>query len=71
MKTHPQSNISRGLSQETKQLNKLGSLHKHFKTRKSFSQSIGNYDFVRYYKKELFKIDTERWELAKSIGGSL
>ena len=71
MKTHPQSNTSKGLSQETKQLNKLGSLRKHFKARITTSKKLGNYDFVRFFKKELYKIDTERWELAKSIGGLL
>ena len=57
--------------QESKQLNKLGSLRKHFKARIVISNSLGNDDFVRFYKKELCKIDTERWELAKSIGGLL
>ena len=57
--------------QESKQLNKLGSLRKHFKARIVISKSLGNYDFVRFYKKELYKIDAERWELAKSIGGLL
>ena len=69
MKTHPQSNTSKGLSQETKQLNKVGRLRKHFKARIRIARSKGNFDLVRFYKKELSKIDSERWNLVNQIGG--
>jgi len=69
MKTHSQSNNSNTLSQETKQLDKLGRLRKHFKAQIRISRSHGNYDFARYYKKELFKIDTERWDLSRQLEG--
>ena len=69
MKTHPQCNKPKGLYQESERLKKLSLLRKHFKTKIKVSRDLEQHDFVRFYKKELCKIDDERWSIINNHGG--